>query len=156
MNGNFYAMKQSILIVEENIAIRFLLTTVLQKQYKVTGSNDCYAAINELKNKDIDLIILNIDSMDSVNLEFLGHINSSSLYSGIPVIVLSKSNDIKLKSTCLDMGVVYYFEKPFDPRVLVDNVDSALLTPIPIYGNVNAIVRHDAMAIKATFQANPS
>ena len=141
-------MKQSILVVEENIAIKFLLTTVLQSKYKVTGCNNCYAAINELKKKDIDLVIVNIDSLDSINIEFLNHINSSSLYSEIPVIAISKSNDPSLRKTCLDMGVIYYFEKPFDPRVLIGKVENALLTTVSVYGNVDSIVREEGASAK--------
>lgn len=113
-------MKQNILVIEENVAMRYLLTSVLSKDYRTSVHFDCYEAMKELKAKEIELIVVNIEDTESKNYDFLLHLTSSSLYYNIPVVVVTNntSNDFRIR--CLDLGVEAFFLKPFDPLSLLD------------------------------------
>src|SRR5690606_17317389 len=119
-------MKQNLLIIEENVAIRYLLTTILGSKYKAITHADCYSAIKDLKQKDIQAIVINIEDQKCKNFNFLLHLNSSSFYSDIPVIVVSNNTSTDLRIRCLELGVEAYFLKPFDPLGLLDCVKDVL------------------------------
>jgi DNA-binding response OmpR family regulator len=119
-------MKQSLLIIEENVAIRYLLTTVLGSEYKVIARASCYQAIKELRNRDVQAIVVNIEDANCRNFDFLLHLNSSSFYSNIPVIVLSTSTSSELRIQCLELGVEAFFLKPFDPLGLLECIKDVL------------------------------
>ena len=116
-------MKQSILIIEKNVAIRYLLTTVLRDKYKTIAHPDCYHAATDLKNKDVQLVIVNIEDQNTANFDFLLHLNSSSFYSNIPVIVVSDNISTEFRVKCLELGVEAFFLKPFDPLQLLDCIN---------------------------------
>src|SRR4029078_3394121 len=116
-------MKQSILIIEKNVAIRYLLTTVLRERYKTIAHPDCYHAATDLKNKDVQLVIVNIEDQNSANFDFLLHLNSSSFYSNIPVIVVSDNISTEFRVKCLELGVEAFFLKPFDPLQLLECIN---------------------------------
>ena len=118
-----YAMKQNILIIEENVAIRYLLTTVLREKYKTIAHPDCYQAANDLKNKDIKLVVVNIEGRNTPNYEFLLHLKSSSFYANIPVLVISDNTSTEFRFKCLELGVEAFFLKPFDPLNLMECVN---------------------------------
>ncbi|HEX2608532.1 MAG TPA: response regulator [Flavisolibacter sp.] len=119
-------MKQNVLIIEENVAMRYLLTTVLATQYRPISHANCYNAVSDLKKNDIRVIIVNIGSQNSKNFDFLMHLNSSSFYSGIPVIVISNNNSNDLRLKCLELGVEAFFLKPFDPLSLLECIKDVL------------------------------
>jgi len=116
-------MKQSILIIEKNVAIRYLLTTVLRERYKTIAHPDCYHAATDLKNKDVQLVIVNIEDQNTSNFDFLLHLNSSSFYSNIPVIVVSDNTTTEFRVKCLELGVEAFFLKPFDPLQLLECIN---------------------------------
>jgi len=116
-------MKQSILIIEKNVAIRYLLTTVLRERYKTLAHPDCYHAATDLKNKDVQLVIVNIEDQNTSNFDFLLHLNSSSFYSNIPVIVVSDNITTEFRVKCLELGVEAFFLKPFDPLQLLECIN---------------------------------
>jgi DNA-binding response OmpR family regulator len=115
-----YAMKQNILIIEENAPMRYLLSSVLNADFKTSVHSDCYGATKELRNNKVQVIVMNVEDVNTRNFDFLLHLTSSGFYSSIPVIVITNntSNDFRLK--CLDLGVEAFFLKPFDPLSLLD------------------------------------
>jgi DNA-binding NtrC family response regulator len=127
VNKKHTPMKQSILVIEENAAMRCLLTTVLNSRYNTIAYSDCYYAVNDLKNKNVRLVIVNIENENSKNLDFLVHLNSSSFYSYMPVIVTSNDNSSETRLKCIELGVEAFFQKPFDPLTLLETVNDVLL-----------------------------
>ena len=119
-------MKQNVLIIEENVAIRFLLFTVLGSKYEVSAHANCYQAVKDLKDKNVQVVIVNIEDQQSPNFGFLQHLYSSSFYSEIPVIVLSNNPSGKLRGLCLDLGAEAFFQKPFDPLKLMECIKDIL------------------------------
>jgi len=115
-----YAMKQNILVIEENVAMRYLLSSVLGTEFKTSVFSDCYEALKELKSKSIRIIILSIEDIETQNFDFLVHLASSSFYSHIPVIVVTNNTSHEFRLRCLDLGVEAFFLKPFDPLSLLD------------------------------------
>jgi CheY-like chemotaxis protein len=122
-------MKKNILTVDENKAMNFLLETVLLKRYTLTAAQNSFSAMKVLSlRRDFELIIISINELESENFELLQHISSSTMLKHIPVVVLSNSDDEKLKQLCKQQNVVGFLKKPFDPISLVEKIDAALLS----------------------------
>ena len=117
-------MKKHILAVDDSKAIRFLLQTVLGKDYQVVTVPDGYSAMYYLSNRtQPDLIIVDPQLPDMENWELIKQLASSGLHGDIPVVVLSGLDHRETESRCMDYGVVRYFLKPFNPVELMESIN---------------------------------
>jgi two-component system, chemotaxis family, chemotaxis protein CheY len=117
-------MKKHILAVDDSKAIRFLLQTVLGKDYQVVTVPDGYSAMYYLSNRtQPDLIIADPQLPDMENWEFVKQLSSSGLHGDIPVVVLSGLDQLETESRCEEYGVVRYFLKPFNPVELMESIN---------------------------------
>ena len=121
-------MRKEILVIEDSKAIRFMLQTILRKHYKVTSVSDGVSAMYCLrKNALPDLIILNPDLTDFPDWELIKYLQSSHLYSSIPMMVLSNQIEEETRVNSIKYGVVDFFVKPFNPLRLLESVDNILV-----------------------------
>jgi CheY-like chemotaxis protein len=113
-------MKKQILAIDDSKAIRFLLQTVLGKEYQVVTVPDGYSAMYYLSHRaQPDLIIADPQLPDMENWELIQQLSSSGMYGDIPVLVLSGLDRKETESKCLEYGVVKHFLKPFNPVELM-------------------------------------
>ena len=117
-------MKKQILAIDDSKAIRFLLQTVLGKDYQVITAPDGCSAMYWLSKKNLpDLIIADAQLPDMDNWELIEQLSISGLYRDIPMIVLSSLNKNETKAKCMQYGVAEYFTKPFNPIDLQEAVN---------------------------------
>ena len=122
-------MKKQILAVDDSKAIRFLLQTVLGRDYQVVTVPDGYSAMYYLSNRSQpDLIIIDPQLPDMENWELIKHLSTSGLHGEIPVVVLSGLDEMETESRCVEYGVVRYFLKPFNPVELMDSIRDLVST----------------------------
>jgi CheY-like chemotaxis protein len=120
-------MKQEILAIDDSKAIRFLLQTVLSKDYQVVTMPDGCSAMYWLSKKNLpDLIIVDPQLPDMENWELVQHLSSSGIYGDIPILVLSGLESEETLAKCLEFGVDKYFSKPFNPVDLLQSVNSLM------------------------------
>jgi len=113
-------MKKQILAIDDSKAIRFLLQTVLGKEYQVVTVPDGYSAMYYLSHRaQPDLIIADPQLPDMENWELIEQLSSSGMYGDIPVLVLSGLDRKETEAKCLEYGVVKHFLKPFNPVELM-------------------------------------
>jgi CheY-like chemotaxis protein len=118
-------MKKQILAIDDSKAIRFLLQTVLGKDYQVITVPDGYSAMYYLSHRNLpDLIIADPQLPDMENWELIQQLCSSGMYGDIPVVVLSALNSEETALKCLEYGVVKHFLKPFNPVELMSVIKS--------------------------------
>jgi CheY-like chemotaxis protein len=118
-------MKKQILAIDDSKAIRFLLQTVLGKEYQVVTVPDGYSAMYYLSHRMLpDLIIADPQLPDMENWELIQQLSSSGMYGDIPVLVLSGLDKKETELKCLEYGVLEYFLKPFNPVVLLAAIDN--------------------------------
>jgi two-component system, chemotaxis family, chemotaxis protein CheY len=117
-------MKKQILAIDDSKAIRFLLQTVLGKDYQVITAPDGCSAMYWLSKKNLpDLIIIDAQLPDMDNWELVEQLSISGLYRDIPMIVLSSLNKNETKAKCMQYGVSEHFTKPFNPIDLQEAVN---------------------------------
>jgi CheY-like chemotaxis protein len=118
-------MKKQILAVDDSKAIRFLLQTVLGRDYQVVTVPDGYSAMYYLsKREQPDLIIVDPQLPDMENWELIQQLAISGLHGEIPLLVLSGLDGGETENKCMEYGVVKYFMKPFNPLELMDSIRS--------------------------------
>ena len=112
-------MNKSILSVNGNRAMNYLLRTILEKEYQFVPVNEVFQAMQHIKNnRNISCLIVDIDFQTQQGWELIEHINSSKLYK-IPVIVLATENTELLRKKCYHNEVSETFFKPFNPVDLI-------------------------------------
>jgi CheY-like chemotaxis protein len=117
-------MKKQILAIDDSKAIRFLLQTVLGKDYQVITAPDGCSAMYWLSKKNLpDLIIIDAQLPDMDNWELVEQLSISGLYRDIPMIVLSSLTKNETKAKCMQYGVAEHFTKPFNPIDLQEAVN---------------------------------
>jgi CheY-like chemotaxis protein len=116
-------MKKQILAIDDSKAIRFLLQTVLGKEYNVITVPDGYSAMYYLTHRQMpDLIIVDPQLPDMENWELIQQLSSSGMYGDIPLIVLSGLEKKETELKCMEYGIVKHFVKPFNPVDLMTAV----------------------------------
>ncbi len=112
-------MKNSILVIDDDESIRFILKHILQQDYIVETRENGYQGLIYLQEGNIpDLIILDLVMPEVNGFEFLENIKKSNYFNSIPVIVLSAKENSEEKIKCLKLGADDYIVKPFNPEEL--------------------------------------
>ena len=117
-------MKKQILAVDDSKAIRFLLQTVLGRDYQVITVPDGYSAMYYLSHRaQPDLIIADPQFPDMENWELIQQLSTSGMYGDIPMLVLSGLSEKETEAKCREYGVMKYYLKPFNPVEVMDSID---------------------------------
>ena len=116
-------LKKQVLAIDDSKAIRFLLQTVLGKEFQViTVADGCSAMYWLSKSNFPHQIVADPQLPDMENWELIQHLSSSGLYKSIPIMVLSGLNREETAAKCVEHDVAKYFLKPFNPIDLVNAV----------------------------------
>jgi CheY-like chemotaxis protein len=117
-------MKKHILAVDDSKAIRFLLQTVLGRDYSVITVPDGYSAMYYLSHRaQPDLIIVDPQLPDMDNWELIQQLSTSGMYGDIPMLVLSGLPEQETEAKCNEYGVMKYFLKPFNPVEMMGSIE---------------------------------
>lgn len=113
----------SILIIEDDEAIRNLLTLALdQAGYKTLIAKNRQGALRELKTNSPDAILLDLGLPDGDGKELIKTIRQQI---NVPIIVVSARQEEKEIVASLDLGADDYVTKPFSPHELLARVRSS-------------------------------
>ena len=114
----------NILVVDDDKEIVKAIEIYLGKEnYKIYKAYDGEQALEQIKNNNINLVILDIMMPNKDGLETLQELRKSK---NIPVIMLSaKSEDID-KINGLNTGADDYVTKPFNPVELIARVNALI------------------------------
>jgi two-component system, OmpR family, KDP operon response regulator KdpE len=114
-----------ILIVDDEPAIRRFLRAGLGAQgYAVTELETGLPAIDVVRRKGTDLIVLDLGLPDINGLEVIRRIRDAG--SAVPIVVLSSRDNESGKVEALDLGADDYVTKPFGIDELLARIRAAL------------------------------
>ena len=117
-------MNKTILIIEDEIRIRFLLKDyLLSEGFSVIEACDGEDGLMAFKNNNVDLILLDIMMPKIDGLTVLENIRT---VSDIPIILLTAKSQEEDKLYGYDIGADDYITKPFSPKILVAKVKALL------------------------------
>ena len=120
-------MKQNILIIDDDKDICVTLSKILSsKGFETIISNNSDTAINEIKNKPVDLVLLDVwlEGSKKNGLELLKIIKNFN--PNTPVILISGHANVEMAVKAIKEGAFYFIEKPFKSEKLFLIIDRAL------------------------------
>lgn len=120
-------MTHSIMIVEDEPAIRDMLKFVLHSQgFSVNCCEDVQAAKQSIKLTPPDLILLDWMLPGTSGIEYAKVLKQASETQNIPIIMLTAKAEEENKILGLEVGADDYITKPFSPRELVARIRAVL------------------------------
>lgn len=118
------ASRQRILVVEDDPAVRNLVTTALDLHgYDVERAETGELAVMEAASRNPDLIMLDLGLPDIDGVEVISKIRG---WSAVPIIVISARTEDSDKIGALDAGADDYLTKPFSVEKLLARVRASL------------------------------
>ncbi|MDO4596266.1 MAG: response regulator transcription factor [Coriobacteriaceae bacterium] len=118
------APQQQVLVVEDDAAVRSLVTTALEMHgYKLDTAASGEAAILEAASHAPDLVMLDLGLPDIDGVEVIKKIRT---WSAVPIIVISARTEDADKIGALDAGADDYLTKPFSVEELLARVRASL------------------------------
>lgn len=118
------APQQQVLVVEDDAAVRSLVTTALEMHgYKLDTATNGEAAILEAASHAPDLVMLDLGLPDIDGVEVISKVRG---WSAVPIIVISARTEDSDKIGALDAGADDYLTKPFSVEELLARVRASL------------------------------
>lgn len=117
-------MSKTILIIEDELKIRFLLRDYLKAEgFNVLEASDGDEGIFVFKNNKIDLILLDImmPKIDGITV-----LETIRTVSDLPIILLTAKGQEEDKLFGYEMGADDYVTKPFSPKILIAKIKALL------------------------------
>ena len=116
-----------ILIVDDETVSRSVLVHALSGEgYEISEVNSGRAALDFVRARAPDLILLDMQMPVMDGLETLSILNASGSTQNIPVIIVTAMSMDSTIAICLDRGAVDFVSKPVSPLVIRARVRGAL------------------------------
>ncbi|EAQ37766.1 sigma-54-dependent transcriptional regulator [Dokdonia genika] len=116
-----------ILIIEDEAAIRRVLTKILSeesKDYQVEEAGDGLEGINKIREEDYDLVLCDIKMPKMDGVEVLEA--ARKLKPEVPMVMISGHGDLDTAVNTMRLGAFDYISKPPDLNRLLNTVRNAL------------------------------
>ena len=112
--------KKNIVAVDDSGLVLKMLIKVLGEKYELHVFNGGRRALQFLKDRTPDLIILDIDMPEMSGIETFEHMKDYEVK--VPVIFLTASGLEEDVVNAIRLGAVNYLKKPFRPQELMKRV----------------------------------
>jgi len=116
-----------MLIVDDNRVNRLLLTRALEQNgHRVSNAENGKVAMEMLRSKPYDVLLLDIDMPEMNGFEVLEALLQDEELRYLPVIMTSASDELDRVVKCIEMGAEDYLVKPLNPVLLRARVNASL------------------------------
>jgi len=118
----------SVLVVDDSRTLRKILIRELNSLgfHNILEAADGLEAIELVKTKPVDLMLLDMEMPELDGLGVLGQLKADDTYKTLPIIVISGADQFEKTIKCIEMGAEDYLPKPFDPILLRARIFSSL------------------------------
>lgn len=118
--------KKKIVAVDDSGIVLKMLIKVLGEKYDLHAFSGGRRALQFLRDRTPNLIILDIDMPEINGYEMLQMIKEREHLKNVPVIFLTSNNDKSHVVKAVAGGAKDYVVKPIDEEILMDKVHAAL------------------------------
>ncbi|MGL5682617.1 MAG: hybrid sensor histidine kinase/response regulator transcription factor [Marinifilaceae bacterium] len=118
--------KITLLLAEDNEDLRLFMARYLKRHYRVIAVEDGEAALSQLRQTAVDIVISDIMMPHMDGLTLCDHIKHDIETNHIPVILLTAVTDVKQKIKGLECGADIYVEKPVTMEVLHAQIENLI------------------------------
>lgn len=120
-------MATNVLVVEDDVAIRDMLTfTLKQSGFHCDSVGDGETGLDFLKNQQPDMILLDWMMPGIDGIEFIRRLRANEFLANIPVIMLTAKGESEDMVKGLAVGADDYINKPFSPPELMARIKAVL------------------------------
>lgn len=118
----------ALLVVDDNEDNRYTLTQRLKRQgyANVATAQDGRAALDLLRTRPFDLVLLDIMMPELNGYQVLAELKADEQLRHIPVIMISAVDELDSVIRCIELGAEDYLPKPFNPTLLRARVGACL------------------------------
>jgi class 3 adenylate cyclase len=117
----------AILVVEDNAINRAALARRLGRDgHAVTVAEDGGRALEILRERDFDLVLLDLMMPEPNGLQVLERLKADPRLRHVPVVMISALDDLAAVVRCVEMGAEDYLPKPCDPVLLRARIGACL------------------------------
>jgi len=121
--------KKDILLVDDNIHILEILEISLGLRYNTYRATNGLEALDILKEKEVDLILLDLNMPHMSGMEFFEYIRRHKYWKDIPVVIFSGALEREGLSEKLLEKITSangFIEKPVIPQKIINTIESVL------------------------------
>lgn len=116
----------TLLLVDEDAPARASLRAALEHRHEVVEAAGGLAAIEVLRQRSVDLVVLDAMMSEPDAFEICGRLQRDPAWCGLPVVFVSAYASPTLELHALELGAVDFVVKPVDDEVLRLRVDEHL------------------------------
>ena len=121
------AQAGSLLVVDDNRVNRLLLGRALEQLgHTVTFAENGRAALDALRQRPADLVLLDIEMPEMDGYQVLEALAADPALRDIPVVMMSSLEEVDSVARCIELGAEDYLFKPVNPVLLKARVGSSL------------------------------
>lgn len=119
-------MQQTILVVDDDGINLKIAMLILKEQFEVLCANSGQVALNLLKRRIPDLILLDYRMPNMDGFEVMEQLQKVDEYKEIPVIFLTGDHDRETEMKALQKGAMDFITKPFVAEIMLQRVSRIL------------------------------
>jgi two-component system, chemotaxis family, sensor kinase CheA len=122
------AVAPTILVVDDSVTTRTLEKSILEaKGFRVRLSVDGLDALEQLRQRPVDLVIVDIEMPRMDGFELLHAMKNDQRLAAIPVVLVTSRDSAQDKRKGLALGAeAYIIKQRFDQRELLETIDQIL------------------------------
>ena len=118
--------KRILVVDDESDLVEMVKIRLEASGYEVAAAYDGQEALNSVKERKPDLIILDLMLPKIDGYKVCGLLKSSRKYKDIPIILFTARAQESDKEMGKEAGADAYIVKPFEPKVLLDKIKELL------------------------------
>jgi len=120
-------LQAKVLIVEDSMVSGYILKKIIEEQnHTVTVSYDGSNLVEQVLNKNIDIVLLDIVMPGADGFDLLNILVNTEETRDIPVIILSSTASALDVKRALDAGAMDFIRKSSEPIEIIARIHSAL------------------------------
>lgn len=120
-------MNAPICVIEDNIPIRKLFTTLLKKaEYEVVDFGNSTDSLAWLKGNNASAIIMDILLPDLNGTELIKIIREMPLHNNVPIIAATGFASTQDQDKLIELGFDYYICKPINTATFTQEIKSVI------------------------------
>ncbi len=122
-------LRQTILVVDDEIANIQALGNLLKDEYRIRVANSgekALAMLNDASRMPPDLILLDVQMKGIDGYEVCRRVKRNPGTSSIPIIFVTARDAVSEEECGLNMGAVDYIAKPFNPAIVRARVNTQM------------------------------
>jgi DNA-binding response OmpR family regulator len=120
-------MKRKLLVIDDEPAIQLILEHYFANEYEVVltaNGRDAMAWLEQ--GHQVDVVVADCEMPFMNGLDFIQALRNSAAHQHTPLMMLSGTDDVANKISCLKQGADDYLVKPFNPEELEIRINKIL------------------------------